>query len=116
LAPSGERGVGDFGDLGVGDPPLLVLVPDRVRVADRGPGVLADPADRRATPLVIRAVTENRAPWRRAAAITSWPQNAESARRITNPLAPRTLRGDQGVGDQSQTSPIVPAQKGIRVL
>ena len=34
----GERRVGHFGDLGVGDQPVLVLIPDRPRVGDRGPG------------------------------------------------------------------------------
>ena len=46
LAAAGERGEPDFGDLGVGDPPLLVLVVDRVRVPDRHPGLLVDAGDR----------------------------------------------------------------------
>ena len=43
---AGERGEPDLGDLGVGDPPLLVLVVDRVRILDRGPGLLLDVGDR----------------------------------------------------------------------
>ncbi len=46
LVVAGERGVADLGDFGVGDPALLVLVEDRVRVADGGPGVLGDRRDR----------------------------------------------------------------------
>jgi hypothetical protein len=38
LAAMGEGGEPDLGDFGVGDPPLLVVIPDRPRVADRGPG------------------------------------------------------------------------------
>src|SRR4051812_6472561 len=41
-----ERRVRDFGDLGVRDPGAQLVVPDRARVADRGPGVLADGGDR----------------------------------------------------------------------
>ena len=47
LAPGGEGGVGDFGDLGVGDPPLLVFVVDGVGVVDGGPRVGVDGRDRR---------------------------------------------------------------------
>ena len=36
LLAGGEGGVGDLGDLRVGDPPLLVLVPDRLGGADPG--------------------------------------------------------------------------------
>src|SRR5665647_2340762 len=39
----------------------------------------------------IRTVTENRAPPRRAAATTSCPQYAESARTVTNPPPPQAL-------------------------
>ena len=67
---AGER---NLGDLGVADEPLLGFVPDRVRVADRGPRVLVDARDRCHDSGVIRAVMENLAPPRRAAAITSWP-------------------------------------------
>ena len=35
-----------LGDLGVGDPAVQLVVPDRVRVPDGGPGVLADGGDR----------------------------------------------------------------------
>ncbi|MEU7876082.1 hypothetical protein [Dactylosporangium sp. NPDC049140] len=42
-----ERGVGGFGDVRAGDEPLLLVVPDRLRIADFGPGVLADGGDRR---------------------------------------------------------------------
>ncbi len=48
LASAGERDEGHLGDLGVGDQPLLLVVPDRVRIPDRGPGVLVDAGDRRA--------------------------------------------------------------------
>ena len=40
--PGGERGERDLGDLRIGDQPLLLLVPDRVRVVDRGPRRLLD--------------------------------------------------------------------------
>jgi len=39
-AAAGERGESDLGDFGVGDAPLVVLVVDRVRVADRGPAAV----------------------------------------------------------------------------
>jgi len=39
---AGERGEGDFGDLGVGNPPLLDFLPDSVRIPDGDPGVVAD--------------------------------------------------------------------------
>ncbi len=42
----GERGEGDLGDLGPGDPPAGGLVEDGVGVLDRGPRVLADRGDR----------------------------------------------------------------------
>jgi hypothetical protein len=37
MRTSEVRGEGHLGDLGVGDEPLFVLVPDGVRVLDRGP-------------------------------------------------------------------------------
>ena len=37
-----ERGVPGLGDLGVGDPAFQLLIPDGLRVADRGPGVFGD--------------------------------------------------------------------------
>jgi hypothetical protein len=40
----GERGVADLGDLGLGDPALLVLVPGSVPVLDRFPCVFGDPS------------------------------------------------------------------------
>ncbi len=46
LAAAGERGVVDLGDLGVGDPPLLGFLPDRVGILDRGPRLLVDGGDR----------------------------------------------------------------------
>lgn len=46
LAARGERGEADLGDLGVGDPALTCLVPDRLGVADRGPVVVGDRGDR----------------------------------------------------------------------
>jgi hypothetical protein len=47
LAAGGERGERNFGDLGVAqDPPLLVVVPDCLRVADRRPGRPGDAGDR----------------------------------------------------------------------
>ena len=42
---AGEGGVAGLGDLRVGDPPLFVLVPDRLGVADGHPRVLADGGD-----------------------------------------------------------------------
>jgi hypothetical protein len=45
VAAGRERGVGDCGDLRVGDPGLVGVVPDGAGVADRGPGILADPGD-----------------------------------------------------------------------
>src|SRR5512133_771132 len=44
-AAAGERCERHFGDLRVGDPPLLGLVPDRLRVADGGPPVGGNGAD-----------------------------------------------------------------------
>src|SRR6185369_1666482 len=41
-----ERGVAGFGDLRAGDPPLLLVVPDRLRVGDLDPGVLGNRLDR----------------------------------------------------------------------
>src|SRR6516225_1195538 len=41
-----ERRVLCFGDLGVGDPGLQLVVPDRARVPDRRPGILADRGNR----------------------------------------------------------------------
>ncbi len=41
-----NAGVRDLGDLRVGDEPLLLLVPDRVRVVDRHPGRVLDARDR----------------------------------------------------------------------
>src|SRR5450759_4772732 len=46
VAAGGERGEGDLGDLGVGDPPVLVLVVDRVGVLDTHPPVVGDLGDR----------------------------------------------------------------------
>jgi hypothetical protein len=42
LAAGGERGEPDLGHLRVGDQPLLLFVPDRVGVVDRGPRRLVD--------------------------------------------------------------------------
>ena len=42
-----ERRVLDLGDLGVGDPAGQLVVPDGLRLGDRGPGILGDTADRR---------------------------------------------------------------------
>ena len=74
LGAGGERGERDLGDLGVGHPLLELLVEDRLRVADRpstpSSGIAAIAA---VTAGSFRAVMENRAPARRAAAITSWP-------------------------------------------
>jgi hypothetical protein len=68
--PGGERGVRDLGGLCAGDPPPLVLIPDR-------PGVLTGvqassliPAIAPRILLSIGAVTEENAPPRRIAAIT----------------------------------------------
>jgi len=44
----GERGVGHFGDLGVGDPAAQLVIPDGPGIADRDPGVLGKAGDRRA--------------------------------------------------------------------
>ncbi len=44
--PGGERGERDLGDLRIGDQRLILLVPDRVRVVDRGPRRLLDAGDR----------------------------------------------------------------------
>ena len=46
LAAAGERHVRDLGDLGVADPASEGLVEDGLGVADRGPAVLGDAADR----------------------------------------------------------------------
>ena len=46
FASAGERDEGHLGDFGVGYPSPLGLVPDGVRVADRGPRRLADATDR----------------------------------------------------------------------
>jgi hypothetical protein len=40
LAPAGEGSEVDLGDLGVADPALLIVVPDRLGVADRGPSAI----------------------------------------------------------------------------
>src|SRR6266498_5096120 len=42
VAGAFERGVCGFGDLRVGDPPLFVLVPDRLRVLDIDPPIGGD--------------------------------------------------------------------------
>jgi hypothetical protein len=68
-ATAGERGELDFSDFGIGHEALFIVVPDRVGVADRvhpwsGMVVIA-----LVTAGVRRAVTENRAPARRAAAM-----------------------------------------------
>ena len=47
FASAGERGVVDLGDLRVADQALLVVVPDRIRIRDGRPIVLADAGDRR---------------------------------------------------------------------
>jgi hypothetical protein len=44
-APAGERGEGQRGDFGVGDPALFVGVVDRVGVADGGPRLFVDAGD-----------------------------------------------------------------------
>ena len=41
-----ERRVRDFGDLGVRDPGVQLVVPDRARVLDGGPGAAGDGGDR----------------------------------------------------------------------
>ena len=46
LLPAGERGERHFGDLGIGDPALLGLLPDRLRVFDRSPRIVIDAGDR----------------------------------------------------------------------
>jgi hypothetical protein len=66
-APVGERGQRGLGDLGVGDPPLLVFVVDGVR----GIGVHAVSVMAVTTVGVSRAVTESRAPTRRQVATMS---------------------------------------------
>jgi hypothetical protein len=49
-----ERRVFGLGDLGVGDPGIQLVVPDRARVADRRPGVFGDGGDRGADAAVHR--------------------------------------------------------------
>ncbi len=46
LAAGRERGEGHLGDFGVRDQALFVLVPDRIRVVNRGPCRLRDARDR----------------------------------------------------------------------
>ena len=88
-----EGGVLNFGDLGVGDPAVQLVVPDRVRVPDRGPGVLADGGDGEAARMLLftGAVTENRAPWPRTAPMTAALQEAESSRTMIVPVQPQSL-------------------------
>jgi hypothetical protein len=43
----GECGVSGLGDLGVGDPAAELVIPDRARVPDPGPGVVRDGGDGR---------------------------------------------------------------------
>jgi hypothetical protein len=63
----GERGIGDLGDLGVGDPAPQLVIPDRPRVLDRRPGVLADRSDRGLDRRVqLRRDRENAPAWRTA--------------------------------------------------
>lgn len=61
LAPGGERGGGGFSDLGVGDEPLLVVVLDRDRVADRVHADSRIPEIAVLPAVFILMVTENRA-------------------------------------------------------
>ncbi|TMR36928.1 hypothetical protein ETD85_09240 [Nonomuraea zeae] len=68
---AGEGGVADLGDLGVGDPAAGLLIEDRSRVGDRGPGALVDGCDRCFDLGVQLAVTEKRACWSRQAPMTS---------------------------------------------
>jgi hypothetical protein len=70
FAPAGRRSEGDLGDLPVTDHALFVLVPDRVRIVDRGHVDSLMPEIALRTAEFIRVVIENRAPPRRAAAIT----------------------------------------------
>jgi hypothetical protein len=83
-APTVWVGLGEFG---VGDPALPIVVPDRLRIADRGPGRLRDVAAAR-----------------RQAPSTAVEQYAESARTSTCPVAPAA----RATPIASATSPAVP--------
>ena len=72
LGSAGERGVVDLGDLCVADQALLLVVPDRVGIANRGPGSGSIRPIAAVTAGFILAVMENRTFARRAAAITWW--------------------------------------------
>ncbi|MCA1224049.1 hypothetical protein [Streptomyces sp. 8L] len=68
-----EGGVGGLGYLGVGDPALALLVPDRLGVLDRRPGVLIVGAMVVLTEAFICTVMEKRAPSARQELTASAP-------------------------------------------
>ena len=105
LASGGERGEGDLGDLGVGDEPLLVVVPDGVRVLDRGPCRLGNARDRCGDSGIHPG--GDREPGATAA---GRGDNVVGVVRAVSadgdqPAAATRLRGDQGVGDQPGGAP-----------
>jgi hypothetical protein len=73
LAAAGERDEPDFGDLSVGDPPLLGLVEDSLGYLIGCQSCSAIPAIAAVTALVIRAVTENHTFARSAAPTNAHP-------------------------------------------
>ena len=64
-----ERRVLGLGDLGIRDPGAQLIIPDRARVPDGGPGIFVIGGDRGAELAFMGTVTENRASARRIAAI-----------------------------------------------
>jgi hypothetical protein len=73
LAAAGERDEVDFGDLGVADPAVLVLVGNRVGYSMGCHACVGMLVIAAVTVAVIRAVTENQVPWRRAVPTNAWP-------------------------------------------
>lgn len=66
-----ERGVGGFGDLGIGDPLAGLLVIDRLRIPDRNPGLSGIEAIAARIVGLSSVVIEKRASARRHAPITA---------------------------------------------
>jgi len=103
--PAGERGVVDLGDLRVGDPPLLGLVEDGVKVLDWGPRLGVDGGDRGLHRPVLPGGDRETGPARPTAATTAGESNAESARITTRPPPVRRQRPGRCAHSWPRTGP-----------
>jgi hypothetical protein len=85
-----ERRVLSVGDLGVEDPAVQLVVPDRLRVPDRGPALFGIAAVAARMLAFMGTVTQNRAPPRRTAPGTAALSDAGSIPTMMVPVQPQS--------------------------